>query len=38
MEAKAQEKKKGLSLLHVPLQKKINLGYVNWWYEISNDF
>lgn len=36
MEAEAQ--KKSLSLLHVSLQKKIKLGYVNWWYEISSDF
>lgn len=37
MEANA-EGKRSLPLLHLSLQKKIELGYINWRYEISNDF
>lgn len=41
MEEKAQEeeeKKNLVSVLHVSVQKKTELGYVNLWYEISTDF
>lgn len=38
MEANAEGKKKSLPLFHVSLQKKIELGCINWRYEISNDF